>query len=337
MITSNILKSSHPQAESIESVLSVNLGINKITLEPSEAIESVPSVYLGINKITPELVETIGPIESVISVHPGINNITLEPSEPLQMGNPTNIPAIPSDTQNNPSSEQNNLGDRGDISYDLDSIPQIDPLLDLTEHSEDTNHGFDSTPKIDHLLNISTPNITINSSLCEQQNTVDKVIRGDLEKLSSLRTKNYKNPCISYLNINSLRGNKFAQLKEILTSIEPDILCIDETKLTPDFPTAQFYIEGYHFPPFRRDRIQTTNTTHFGGGKIVYIKGDLISDRLDKYETEHAETICMNLTIKEIKWFILFAYRPESIDRKLFFDEINRSLSKATKDYDNIM
>ena len=45
----------------------------------------------------------------------------------------------------------------------------------------------------------------------------------------------------------------------------------------------------------------------------------------------------MDLTIKERKWFILFAYRPESIDRKLFFDEINKSLSKAAKNYDNII
>ena len=106
---------------------------------------------------------------------------------------------------------------------------------------------------------------------------------------------------------------------------------------TPDFPITQFHIEGYQFPPFRRDRIQPTNTTHFGGGKIVYIKEGVISNRLNKYETEHAETICTNLTIKERKWFILFAYRPESINRKLFFDEIHKSLSKAVKDYDNII
>ena len=207
------------------------------------------------------------------------------------------------------------------------------------EHREDVSYDFDLTPQINPLLNISTPNITINPALDEEQNTVEQneVIQGGLESLASLRIKNYKNPCISYLNINSLRGNKFAQLDEILKSIQPDIICIDETKLTPDFLTTQFHIEEYHFPPFRRDRPQPTNATHFGGGKIVYTKGDLISNRINKFETEHAETICIDLTIKEIKWFILFAYRPESIDRKLFFDEITKSLSKATKDYNNII
>ena len=38
-----------------------------------------------------------------------------------------------------------------------------------------------------------------------------------------------------------------------------------------------------------------------------------------------------------MKWFILFAYRPESIDRKLFFDELNKTLSKASKDYEYLV
>ncbi len=88
----------------------------------------------------------------------------------------------------------------------------------------------------------------------------------------------------------------------MLNLVKPEILCLDESKLTPDFPTSQFYIDGYHYPPFRRDRPQRLNSTHFGGGKIVYVKEDLISDRLEKYETEHAETICLNLTIQERKW-----------------------------------
>ena len=159
----------------------------------------------------------------------------------------------------------------------------------------------------------------------------------DLNKFHNLRLKNAKNPCIAYLNINSLRGDKFIQLKEILNFIKPEILCIDETKLTPDFPTSQFHIDGYHYPPFRRDRPQRISSTHYGGGKIVYVKEDLISDRLEKYETANAETICLDLTIQERKWFLLFAYRPESIGRKLFFDELNKSLSNAAMDYENLI
>ena len=45
----------------------------------------------------------------------------------------------------------------------------------------------------------------------------------------------------------------------------------------------------------------------------------------------------MELNISGRKWFILFAYRPESIDRTLFFDEISTSLGKAVKNYDYIL
>jgi hypothetical protein len=58
-----------------------------------------------------------------------------------------------------------------------------------------------------------------------------------------------------------------------------DIMCLDETKLTPDFKTSQFHIDGYKYPPFRRDRV-TSNSHGFGGGKIVYIKEGLICKRL---------------------------------------------------------
>jgi len=207
-----------------------------------------------------------------------------------------------------------------------------DPVLTADIISANASETFEN----------NSPGIFSNISAIAENNSSDilsnnQVIHGDLEKLASLKMKNFKNPCIAYLNINSLRGNKFIQLKEMLNLAKPEILCIDETKLTSDFPTAQFYIEGYHYPPFRRDRVQRPNSTHFGGGKIVYVKEDLICDRLDKYETEHAETICLDLTIQERKWFIIFAYRPESIDRKLFFDEMNKSLSKAVNDYEYLV
>jgi len=221
-------------------------------------------------------------------------------------------------------------------SVSLENIHSNSPILNHEPGYENRSNIFvENIQSVNGeiLANLLDP--VLNISLSEQGE--NEVIQGDLQNLTSLKAKNFQNPCIAYLNINSLRGDKFTQLKETLNIIKPEILCIDETKLTPDFPTAQFYIEGYHYPPFRRDRPQRINSTHFGGGKIVYVKEDLISDRLEQYETEHAETICLNLTIKERKWFILFAYRPESIDRKLFFDEINKSLSKAVKDHEYLI
>ena len=150
-----------------------------------------------------------------------------------------------------------------------------------------------------------------------------------------LKKSHRDNPFISYLNINSLRGEKFNLLGGILSDIPLDILCIDETKLTVDFPDSLFNIDGYQFPPYRRDR--SSKLSCRGGGKLVLIKSGLITKRLNSYETINAETICIELNLSGRKWFILFAYRPESIDRNLFFDEIFICISKAIKKYDFII
>ena len=159
---------------------------------------------------------------------------------------------------------------------------------------------------------------------------------GTLDDLANLRSKHKSNPIIGYVNINSLRGDKLNQLKIILHISPIDILCIDETKLTSNFPDAQFLIEGYQHPPIRRDR-SAENQKSMGGGKLVYIKDGLVAKRVTNYETPTAETICVELSIAHRKWLILFAYRPESINRNLFFAEINMSLSKALKNFQNIL
>ena len=93
-----------------------------------------------------------------------------------------------------------------------------------------------------------------------------------------------------------------------------------------------FFKLTVQFPPHRRDRSPKLSCR--GGGKIVFIKSGLVSKRLKSYETPTAETICLELNISDRKWFIVFAYRPESIDRNLFFDEISICLGKAANSYD---
>ena len=166
-----------------------------------------------------------------------------------------------------------------------------------------------------------------------QPSTVN--LDSSLENFANVRKQNINNPFISYLNINSLRGNKVHLLRDMLINTGFDVICIDETKLTCDFPDSQFYIEGYQHPPYRRDRNDRLCTR--GGGKIVYVKSGMITKRLKSFETRTAETICLELNMGGRKWFIVYAYRPESINRELFFDEITSCLDKATKKYDFII
>ena len=71
------------------------------------------------------------------------------------------------------------------------------------------------------------------------------------------------------------------------------MFCIDETKLDESFPNSQFLLENFQFPPFRRDRNSK------GGGKLVYVKQEIITKRLENLETKFSETISIELTVSK--------------------------------------
>ena len=129
----------------------------------------------------------------------------------------------------------------------------------------------------------------------ETKNLDKKIKSNDKDKLSTIESdvsglvklgKDYINsPSIGYLNINSL-SEKIIYLREICLKTSIDILCVDETKLDSSYPNAQFHIDGYQFPPFRKDR------NKYGGGKMVYIREGIIAKRLENLEGKHSETVC---------------------------------------------
>ena len=147
----------------------------------------------------------------------------------------------------------------------------------------------------------------------------------DLEGLQKLKNQYRSNSLIGYLNINFLQ-HKIDSLREILKKPPLEMICVDETKLDESFPDHQFKIDGYHFPPFRRDRDK------YGG-----VKEGLIVNRTKEFKTNKSETICLELTISNKKWIIMYAYTPPNeTNKKVFFDELNETLLKAVNKYDNI-
>ena len=74
-----------------------------------------------------------------------------------------------------------------------------------------------------------------------------------------------------------------------------------------------------------------------GGGKMFFVREGFIAKQMKNFETKNAETICLELIIIKKKWCILFAYRPPSIDKEEFFDEISVNLNKILGIYDNII
>ena len=87
-------------------------------------------------------------------------------------------------------------------------------------------------------------------------------------------------------------------------------------------------IDGYQFPPFRKDRRVK------GGGKIGFIWHGPIVKRLKIFETKTAKIICVELAISKRKWDILFICKPTRI-AKISFIEVSKTLSQAVNKYNN--
>ena len=140
------------------------------------------------------------------------------------------------------------------------------------------------------------PNESLKKEISETDNINANVLKNDFDLFDAknLSLQYLSNPLIAYLNIHSLQ-NKLDALREITKNFLLDIFCTDETKLDDSFPDHQFKIDGYQFPPFRKDR------NKFGGGKTVYIKDSLIVKTINDFETNISETISIELTISNKK------------------------------------
>ena len=135
----------------------------------------------------------------------------------------------------------------------------------------------------------------------------------DLDGLNRLSKEHQNNPIFGYLNINSLR-NKINDLRKICRKSQIHILCLENTILDESFLDAQFHIGGYQYPAFRKDCNKNS------GGKIVYVKEELIAKRILEYENINIETTCIEITISRRKWCLTFAYRsPYNNNKATFF------------------
>ena len=117
-----------------------------------------------------------------------------------------------------------------------------------------------------------------------------------------------------HLNINSLR-HKIVDLRHVLSQTGIEIVSISETKLSSDFPDAQFQVDGYVYP-YRKDR------TKHGGGIMVFVKNDLITKWKQEFESDSVEIISLELTISREKWNIFSFYRPPKSNIANFFSEL---------------
>ena len=58
---------------------------------------------------------------------------------------------------------------------------------------------------------------------------------------------------------------------------------------------------------------------------------------MKNFETENAETICLELIIAKKKWCILFTSRPPDTKKTMFFNKIYITLNNILGKYSNIL
>ena len=107
-------------------------------------------------------------------------------------------------------------------------------------------------------------------------------------------------------------------------------VCIDETKIDPSFRDAQFHIDGYQLPPFRRDQNKKD------GGKTVFVREGIIANRMKEIDGKTSGIICIELIFSKKKWLVVSTHRPSrNTNQHTFFDELSISLDQITNTSEN--
>ena len=128
---------------------------------------------------------------------------------------------------------------------------------------------------------------------------------------------------VGYININSIR-NKLSDLKILLDDMF-DLLAISETKLDESFPTGQILLEGYK-KPYRLDKSSRS------GGLLVYVKNDIPSKLLTKFEIpKDIQIVPVELNLRKQKWLIISIYKPPNDNTLSFFNALSSLIDFYTE------
>ena len=116
-----------------------------------------------------------------------------------------------------------------------------------------------------------------------------------------------KNTRIAYLNINSVAGFKFFELKSFIQECLFDIVVVSETKIDDSFLDSHFYIKGFRM--FRTDR------NRFGGGLLIYTRRGFIIHRINDLEGNKVESITLLVRSNNLSkgTLIIGAYKPPNM------------------------
>jgi exonuclease III len=144
------------------------------------------------------------------------------------------------------------------------------------------------------------------------------MLSGDIESNPGPGTTN---DCLSILhcNIRSIR-NKFDYIKD--SFLDNDIICFTETHLDNSVTTEYILLDCKFDEPYRKDR------NNHGGGILIYLNNNVVSERLPALEIYCSESIWIQIQAGSEKILIGVFYSPKTADRE-FFHNFNMNIEAA--------
>ena len=109
-----------------------------------------------------------------------------------------------------------------------------------------------------------------------------------------------------------------------------DVLMVSKTKIDISFPVGNFVIDGFS----TRYRL---NHDSNGGGIILYVREDIISNLLATDEKNHIESSYVELNLCNEKWLINCSYNPNKNMSCLHLDTLSTSLNLHCTTYEKIL
>ena len=178
------------------------------------------------------------------------------------------------------------------------------------------------------MVNITNFAATVNS--CSIRNVTQNVCN---ELNVGHRLQNEQNMAIIHYNVNRLYS-KLDEIRLYLNAHYPvSVYSCSETFLSSNILDHQISIEGYTI--IRGDRISKE-----GGGLIVYMKNDIECICRNDLEHDIAETIWLEIKLKQKKIILAFIYRPpneHTISYKTWSNYMDDAISSAYAEDKNII
>ena len=128
--------------------------------------------------------------------------------------------------------------------------------------------------------------------------------------------------------MNSIRS-KFENLQEFLKQ-NVDVLAVADTKIDASFPSAQFFLGGYH-SPYRLD------ISCKSSGLLVYVKATTTSHQLSLTKFKfRIQAVPFELNLRKEKWLKISIYSPPLDPLSQFLEYLTGIIDFFSSAYDNV-